>query len=31
MYHHDVVIGQHTPNDIKNNIVNSFINTVLLM
>ena len=29
-YHCDVVIGQSAPNDMKNNITNSFINTVLL-
>jgi len=29
-YYYDVVIGQCTPNDIKN-IINSFINTVLLI
>jgi len=28
---YDVVIGQLTPNDIKSSIINSFINTVLLM
>jgi len=26
IYHYDTVIGQSTPNDIKNNITNSFIN-----
>jgi len=30
-YHYDVVIGQSAPNDMKNNITDSFINTVLLM
>jgi len=30
-YHYDVVIGQSAPNDINNNITNTFINTVLLM
>jgi len=30
-YHYDVVIGQCAPNDIKNNIINSFIITVLLI
>jgi len=30
-YHYDVVIGQSTPNDIKNNIINSFINAVLVI
>jgi len=29
-YHYDVVIAQSTPNGIKNNIANSFINTMLL-
>jgi len=30
-YHYDVVTGQSAPNDMKNNITDSFINTVLLM
>jgi len=30
-YHYDVVIGQSAPNDAKNDITNSFTNTVLLM
>jgi len=30
-YHCDMVIGQSAPNDTKNNITNSFINTLLLM
>ena len=30
-YHYDVVIGQSAPNDINNNITNTFIKTVLLM
>jgi len=30
-YHYDVAIGQSAPNDRKNNITNSFVNTVLLM
>ena len=29
--HYDVVIRQRTPNDIRNNIINSFTNTVMLM
>ena len=29
-YHYDVVIAQSAPNGIKNNIANSFINTMLL-
>jgi len=30
-YHYDVVIAKSAPHDMKNNITNSFINTIFLM